>query len=217
MAPKAIVCVLTPLPTVTADGATAELTNNLGRLFVVLVEARGIVMEHPDLRRLLFPRSTDGNALYLAVRALRKALGQIGMSGLVLTKHGVGYAFDRRDVEVDLYLFRDDVSQAEEFFARRKFTQAIEAAARATERWLGYPPIVMPQTRKALRRAFAIQIEACAEQGDTPQETTVWELAHAALRPRDSEALTREVERDRDAAAKPAKRQRKKKEGDGSA
>ena len=206
--------VLTSLPTVTADGMTVTLPGQPGRLFVAIVELG--TADNPCLIRVVWPprSGTGNNHVYVTFWKLRAILRRIGREGLIANVRKAGYTFVPGDAEVDLYLFREDVAEAEALLKKRKFKLAVEAARRATDRWLGYPPLVMPGTREMCRRAFAIQIEGCEARGDAPQERTVWEKARAVLTSEDSEMLTQEVDRDRrDAAAKKPKRSGAKPEG----
>jgi hypothetical protein len=176
------------------------LTGRAGQVFTVLVDFNDTVVPYDRTLRLLAQHGRLSGAsahVHVAVYEARKLLTPIGQQQMIGTRRGVGNGFHGGDAVVDLHDFRADLREAEKFLESRNFTLAEIAARRATDRWSDYPVIVTPQTRRSLRRAFAIRIEASEATGDESQARTVWEEAHELLRDEDVTKLTQEVEANR--------------------
>lgn len=78
---------------VESNGATAELTKNEMRILSYLIKHQGKIVPRADLIEYLWDNQmyVDDNALSVNVTRLRAKLEQIGVVGLIKTKHGQGY------------------------------------------------------------------------------------------------------------------------------
>ncbi len=75
------------------DNGRIELTKNEFRILQTLFEAAGGVVSRDLLMKRLWDDEcfVDDNTLTVNMNRLRKRLGEIGLSGLIQTKKGVGY------------------------------------------------------------------------------------------------------------------------------
>jgi len=75
-------------------GEKIELTKNEHRILLTLMEQRGKIVSRERLMEVLWATDAfvDENTLTVNVGRLRRKLESAGLSGAIVTKHGVGYS-----------------------------------------------------------------------------------------------------------------------------
>ena len=79
--------------TITANGQTAELTNNELKILHLLMQNKGTIQSRDELINALWQTDEfiDDNTLTVNINRLRKKLESIGVTNYLKTKRGMGY------------------------------------------------------------------------------------------------------------------------------